>query len=196
VNRAPADLAALLARPHRRIVLDLGCGDARATARLAAAEPDWIIVGADANLDAAQRVIKRARRAPEKGGLPNLAIVKASADALPHELDGHVDELRIELPWGSLLEALVDSGEQRPMDFGLARLLAAGGSVRIVLNARALPHGLSREDAAARLREGLRSAGLVDLTVASTAIDPATGWGKRLAAGRPLEVIVAEARRA
>ena len=47
-----------LARPHERIVVDLACGDGRATARMAAREPHALIIGIDANLDAAERVIR------------------------------------------------------------------------------------------------------------------------------------------
>jgi SAM-dependent methyltransferase len=187
---ASPDLAAFLARPHRRVVLDLGCGDARATARMAAHEPDSLIVGLDANLDAAERVARRARRAPEKGGLPNLALILAPADRLPAELDGRVDEVRIELPWGSLLEGLM-TGQADLLD-GVRRVLAQGGHLRVVLNARALPAGITPDEAAERLGRAFERIGLADVDAGSTAIAPETGWGKRLAVGRPLSVVIAE----
>jgi len=187
-------LAAFLARPHARVVLDLGCGDARATARLASHEPGTLVIGVDAILDAAERVIRRARRAPERGGLPNLVLVRAAADRLPAELAEQVDELRIDLPWGSLLERLL-SGEPSLLT-GIAGVLAPGGQVRIVLNTRALPADLSADQAAAGLGRALKTAGLSDVHAGATAVEPETGWGKRLASGRPLEVIVAEARKA
>jgi SAM-dependent methyltransferase len=187
-------LAALLGAHVGAIGVDLGCGDARATARWAAAEPDTLVVGIDANLDAAARVERRARRPREKGGLPNLVLVRASADMLPTELDASVDELRVDLPWGSLLETILASDDS-PVVRRLAELLAPGGALRIVVNPRALPDGLSPIAAEARLRRAVESAGLSDVDVRSTAITPETGWGKRLAGGRPLPVIVAEARR-
>jgi hypothetical protein len=187
-------LAALLADHAGPIGVDLGCGDARATARWAAAEPDTLVVGIDANLDAAARVERRARRPRDKGGLPNLVLVRASADMVPTQLDGTVDELRVELPWGSLLESILASDDS-PVVRRLAELLAPGGTVRIVVNPRALPDGLSPTAAEARLLRAVESAGLSDVDVRSTAITPETGWGKRLAGGRPLPVIVAEARR-
>jgi len=152
------------------------------------------VIGIDANLDAADRVIRRTRRAHEKGGLANLALVPAAADRLPAELTGKVDELRIDLPWGSLLEGLL-AGEPSLLA-GIVRVLAPGGQVRIVLNARALPARLSPDQTAVTLGRALESAGLSDVQAGATAIAPDTGWGKRLAGGRPLEVIVAEARRA
>jgi SAM-dependent methyltransferase len=185
-------LSAILARPHDRVILDLGCGDARATARLAAREPGALVVGVDANLDAAERVARRARRAPEKGGLPNLALVLAPADRLPGALDGRVDEIRIELPWGSLLTDLLRGDEA--LLAAISRVLSPGGRLRVVLNARSLPNDRSPEAAAADLARGLESAGLTEVHVDVTAIRPETGWGKRLGGSRPLRVVVAEAQ--
>jgi len=185
-------LAAFLARRHTRVVLDLGCGDARSTARLASHEPSALVIGIDANLDPADRVIRRARRAPERGGLANLALVRAAADRLPAELAGKVDELRVDLPWGSLLEGLL-RGEP-PLLAGMVHVLAPGGRVRIVLNARALPADLSPDEVAVNLERALEATGLSDVRAGATAVTPDTGWGKRLSGGRPLEVIVAEGR--
>lgn len=186
-------LAAFLTRPHERVLVDLGCGDGRATARLAAREPQSLVIGVDTNLDAAERVLRRTRRAPGRGGLPNLTFVLGSADRLPAELLGRVDELRIDLPWGSLLNGLLVS--DRGLLAGLAEALAPGGQVRIVVNTRALPADLTPETAADRLTRGLASAGLTSVRSDATAVTPETGWGKRLAGRRPLPVVVAEARR-
>lgn len=186
-------LSAFLARPHSRVILDVGCGDARATARLAAREPDALVVGVDANLDAAERVARRARRAPEKGGLANLALVLAPANRLPAELDGGVDELRIDLPWGSLLTDLL-SGDEALLA-AITRALASGGRVSILINARSLPDGRTPEAGATDLARALESVGLSEVHAEVTAVRPETGWGKRLAGSRPLQVVVAEARR-
>ena len=187
-------LSAILARPHDRVILDLGCGDARATARLAAREPGALVVGVDANLDAAERVARRARRAPEKGGLANLALVLAPADRLPAELDGRVDDLRIDLPWGSLLDGLLAGDEA--LLAAIARVLAPSGRVSIVVNARSLPDERTPEATTADLVRALESAGLTDVQAEITAVRPETGWAKRLAGSRPLRVVEAEARKA
>jgi SAM-dependent methyltransferase len=188
-----APLSAFLARPHHRVILDLGCGDARATARLAAREPDALVVGVDANLDAAERVARRARRAPKKGGLANLALVLAPADHLPAELDGRVDEVRGDLPWGSLLTDLL-RGDQALLT-GIKRVLAPGGRVSIVVNARSLPDERTPEAAVSDLARALESAGLSEVQAEVTAVVPETGWAKRLAGTRPLRVVVAEAHK-
>src|SRR5207247_10824320 len=78
----------------------------------------------------------------------------------------------------------------------IARVLAPGGRMSIVLNARSLPDERTTEAAKADLVRALESAGLKDLQAEVTAVKPDTGWGKRLAGSRPLRVIVAEARQA
>ena len=111
---------------------------------------------------------------------------------MPAELDGRIDEVRVDLPWGSLLEGLL-AGDPELLS-GVMRMLVPGGRVLITLNARALPGGLPPEEAIARLHDRLASAGFSDVHVGSSAIRPETGWGKRLASGRPLTVILGEAR--
>jgi SAM-dependent methyltransferase len=161
---------------------------------LAAREPDALVVGVDTNLDAAERVARRARRAPEKGGLANLALVLAPANRLPAELDGRVDELRIDLPWGSLLTDLLRGDEA--LLAAITRVLAPGGLVSMVVNARSLPDERTPDAAAAYLVRALESAGLREVQAAVTAVRPETGWAKRLAGSRPLRVVVAGARKA
>jgi 16S rRNA (adenine(1408)-N(1))-methyltransferase len=63
---------------------------------------------------------RRAARPAKKGGLPNALFVRSSAEALPCELDGRLDEVRVHLPWGSLLRGLV--GPEGSVLGGLARL--------------------------------------------------------------------------
>jgi len=189
VNDDATALAAALARPHRRIVLDVGCGDGRATARLARKEPETLAIGLDANLDMAARVRRRAGRDASRGGVPNLALVRASAEALPRELAGRADEVRVEYPWGSLLAGLLSEAGAPDVLAGLRAALRPGGRLWIVLNARATP-----DDAADRLRAGLEAAGFVGIQVGRTGVAPSTGWSKRLAAGRPLDVVLAEAQ--
>ena len=194
MTKTEAGLIDFLARPNDRVILDLGCGDARATARLAAREPGALVIGVDSNLDAAERVARRARRAPEKGGLANLALVLAPADRLPAELDGRVDELSIDLPWGSLLTDLL--GGDEALLAVITRVLAPGGQISIVVNARSLPDARTPEATVADLMRALDSAGLSEVHAEVTAVRPETGWGKRLAGSRPLRVVVAEARKA
>jgi tRNA G46 methylase TrmB len=88
-------------------VLDLGTGDGAAVLRAARLEPACLAIGVDAEVSRLQDASRRGRRA----GLSNtLFLAGDAADAL-RLVSGRVDELRITLPWGSLLR-LVLEGEQ------------------------------------------------------------------------------------
>lgn len=49
---------------------------------------------------------RRAASKPARGGAPNFLAVRASVETLPSELCGVASEVRIILPWGSLLRAV------------------------------------------------------------------------------------------
>jgi hypothetical protein len=85
--------------------------------RLAREQSNALVIGVDASIDA---LIDPSRRATRKRALPNALFVVADACAALRELHGRIDELRITLPWGSLLR-LVLEGER---EFTLA---VAGG---------------------------------------------------------------------
>ena len=73
-----------------------------------------------------------AARQPRRGGLPNALFVLAAAEALPVELDGRVDELRIMLPWGSLLRGAI-CAEPWLVD-GMHRLLGPAAESLMLLS--------------------------------------------------------------
>jgi tRNA G46 methylase TrmB len=81
--------------------------------RLAREHPNDLVLGVDASRDA---LIEPSRRAARKHALPNAVFVVADAFSALRELSGRVDELRITLPWGSLLRAVLE-GER---EFALA----------------------------------------------------------------------------
>jgi 16S rRNA (adenine(1408)-N(1))-methyltransferase len=90
-----------------------------------------------------------AARAPHKGGTPNAILLAGAAEALDPGLDGLADEIRVVLPWGSLLRGcLLPQGW---LADALCRVLKPGGRVLLVLSVgpreRAL--GLPELDASA-----------------------------------------------
>ncbi len=80
---------------------------------MARQRPDALVIGVDASFD---NLIEASRRAARKGGLPNARFFIADAREALELLQGRVDELRITLPWGSLLR-WVREGER---EFALA----------------------------------------------------------------------------
>lgn len=140
---------------HRALLLDLGCGDGGFARRFAAAHPDWLAVGVDADREALRAAARASGRRPERGGAPNALWIVANVEALPPELDGAADRLAVHFPWAGLLEMILD----RPAEFAAlaSRLCAPAASLSLVLNAaetprnRPLSPGLARGALAAPL---------------------------------------------
>ena len=82
--------------------MDLGTGDGRAVLRLARGQPGSLVIGVDTN---AAGLIEAS--APKRASPNALFLVGDARDAL-QLLRGRVDELRITLPWGSLLRLVLD----------------------------------------------------------------------------------------
>ena len=125
------ELAALRAECTRTVV-DVGTGDGRYAYAVASAHSDWLVIGIDALDEPMGEIAYKAARKPAKGGRPNLVLLHTSIENAPQALNGIADELTVLLPWGRLLEGIVTAD---PAVFGaLARLVRAGGVVRVTLN--------------------------------------------------------------
>jgi 16S rRNA (adenine(1408)-N(1))-methyltransferase len=81
--------------------------------RLARQQPDTLVIGIDAN---AATMVEASRRAAKKGALPNALFLVGDATEVLLQLPACVHEVRITLPWGSLLRAVM-AGER---EFALA----------------------------------------------------------------------------
>ena len=62
------------------MAVDLGTGDGRRVLRAAAARPDTLVIGVDAN---AAGMAEASRRAARRGALPNALFVVAAAEHPP-----------------------------------------------------------------------------------------------------------------
>ena len=106
------DALAARAAAYRGVWIDIGTGDGRFVRQMAAAAPEWLVIG----LDACREQLRGGRR----GGPPNQLLVAANALAMPAELGGMARRLSVNFPWGSLLAGLVE-GDRRLLG-GLAAL--------------------------------------------------------------------------
>jgi 16S rRNA (adenine(1408)-N(1))-methyltransferase len=120
------------ALPYARVVVDVGAGDGRFAYNLAKAQPAAFVVGMEPVAENLRESSSRARRKPERGGLPNVIYVTASIETPPPELVGVADEVSVVLPWGSLMRGIILGGDG--VLRGLAGLAKADGTVRIVVN--------------------------------------------------------------
>lgn len=164
-------------------MVDVGTGDGRFAYRLARAHPSWLCVGVDADARSLAPVAQRARRKVERGGARNAVFVRMGAAELPGPLEALADEIWVNLPWATLLDAAL--GRAPDVLWGIARLGRPGAALHVTVNASAIgadgpPAGLEARYAAAGIRLE---------RVWSGAEAPSTSWAKRLGGGRPVEVL-------
>ena len=185
---SPDELRAWIAR-YGDAHIDLGTGDGAYALYLARTNPTLAVIGIDTCLD---NLTKAARR-----GLSNIRFVTCDATAAPAWLHGTATSVSINFPFGSLLRAVVDGGDE-----ARHRLLAVakpGARIEIRVNASAAKElGMPLEVLRERLRRLTRvlASGSSKVTVEPHAAFKRfpSEWAKRLAYGRPSEVVVATAR--
>jgi len=155
----------------------------------AAAQPDRLVVGVDANAAGMATASRRAAAKPARGGLPNAVFVVAAAEALPPELDGVADLVTGHFPWGSLLRGLLHADPA--VMAGLTRVMRPGAILAMLLSTTARDRGAGVVPIqAATLQALAKSYATWGLAVTearpATAADVAAAhstWGKRLGAG-------------
>ena len=155
----------------------------------AAAEPDRLVVGVDANAAAMAEASRRAGAKPSRGGLANALFVVAAAESLPPELDGVADLVTVHFPWGSLLRGLL--GADPAIMTGLTRVMRPGATLSLLLSSTGRDRSAGVEPIGVGTLEGLAEAydrrGLaVTQARPATPADVAAArstWGKRLDAG-------------
>jgi 16S rRNA (adenine(1408)-N(1))-methyltransferase len=155
----------------------------------AAAQPDRLVVGVDANAAAMAQASRRAAATPRRGGLPNALFVVAAAEALPPELDALADAVTVHFPWGSLLRGLLHADPA--VMAGLTRVMRPGATLTLLLSStdrdRAAGVAPLGQAAVRALADAYAGWGLaVTEARPATAADVAAAhstWGKRLGAG-------------
>jgi 16S rRNA (adenine(1408)-N(1))-methyltransferase len=112
--------------------VELGSGDGAGILAAARRSPTTFCVGIDTDAAAPREASSRAARPASKGGTPNAIFLAMDARALPAPFLGAIDELRIILPWGSLLRAVLSADPQ--IVTLIADGLRPGGSVSVVVS--------------------------------------------------------------
>lgn len=117
---------------HTRVVIDLGTGDGAAVLRAAHRAPDDLVIGIDTDSSSLRQASHRAARPVAKGGSANAVFFAGDARELPVSLRGHAAEIRVTLPWGSLLRSALDPEG----GFGdvVGATLRPGGVCRLLLS--------------------------------------------------------------
>lgn len=92
---------------NKGVILDIGTGDGRFVYQMARKNPDRLYIGIDASSEALVKVSEKIHRNPKHGGAKNALFLKATAEALPEELNNVADEIHIHFPWGSLMRGVL-----------------------------------------------------------------------------------------
>ena len=153
------------------------------------------MIGVDA--DAASMRTAAVAAARRKSFAPNALFVVAAVEALPGELDGLADEVRIHFPWASLLRGLVRA--EPWFVSALAAIAAPGARILALVSVTDRDVGAATPMPASSLAAAYERAG-----VAFREIRPATSeeiaetdssWAKRVGAGRGRPVTVLRGER-
>ena len=112
--------------PFKKVVLDLGTGDGRYVYKNALINLDTFYIGVDPSASSLEEFSKKA----VKQKLNNTLFVVGSLEVFPNELEGIADELVINLPWGTLLLAIVKPTPQTLVK--LASILKKPGMLTVI----------------------------------------------------------------
>ena len=187
-----------LRKRYTSTLVDLGSGDGAWPRRFAREYSNILAIGVDPDRDALREAAKLAERKPARGGAPNALYVAASAESLPHELQGAGDWITIYFPWAALLKLILD-GDALISEI-LNALAAPRTRLSIVLNAEAVPEGFERptpEGVRKSLRDPLEAAGFRITRSEWLSVDqaPPTTWGGRLVKGSGRAMVGLDASR-
>ncbi|HEX5096814.1 MAG TPA: class I SAM-dependent methyltransferase [Acidimicrobiia bacterium] len=128
-TRMDAAAFAELREHYDATFVDVGTGDGRFVAHLAAEWPEALVIGIDTAEDNMAEAANKARR---KRGTANALFVRSAIEALPQVLHHVADLVFVQLPWGRLLEGIV-LGDAAVVG-GIAALCRPGARVEVNLN--------------------------------------------------------------
>jgi hypothetical protein len=102
--------------------------------RLARREPGTLVIGVDTDATAVREASDRACRKPARGGVPNALFLAGTVDELAalEAMANAVAEIRVTLPWGSLLRAAAIP--EAAFVASVTTLLRPCGRLRIILS--------------------------------------------------------------
>ena len=191
---------------YPRVAADLGCGDGKFAYEMARRNPDTLYVGIDADRNNLVKYASRIVRKRSKGGLDNVIYLISNVEDLPDVLEGIFSEIWIILPWGSLLEGIVNGRELYLRN--IRRIGSPGSKIRIYLNydlkyepvemeKRGLPP-LTEDYIKSSLIPGFESNGFAETEwefLANEEVSPIPStWTRKLAFGRERRTLKLAAR--
>ena len=189
-----------IAMSYSNTAIDIGTGDGSFPYKSARKNKDSFYIGLDAVADNMIDSAVKAGKKVTKGGLNNVMYVIDNALSIPEELNNFADSIYINLPWGSLRDAVVKGEEQ--LLKGIRKIAKAKATLDIYvtysslyeakeITSRQLPE-LSEEYINTELKYKYQSCGIkikkVELCNNDSLKGLDTSWAKKLAFGRKREV--------
>jgi len=189
-----------IVKNYNNTTIDIGTGDGSFPYKSARKNKDSFYIGLDAVADNMIDSAVKAGKKVTKGGLNNVMYVIDNALSIPEELNNFADSIYINLPWGSLRDAVVKGEEQ--LLKGIRKISKAKATLDIYvtysslyeakeITSRQLPE-LSEEYINTELKYKYQSCGIkikkVELCNNDSLKGLDTSWAKKLAFGRKREV--------
>jgi len=112
---------------NNEVIVDLGTGDGRFIFKNALDNPNNLYIG----IDPSEKQLEVYSKETNKKRLENALFVVGSIEKLPEDLYGIADYLYVNLPWGSLLESIVNPTKDGVST--LASILKSEGIMEITL---------------------------------------------------------------
>ena len=190
------DVLKAICGSYNKTILDLGTGDGTFPYRRASKNTGEFYIGLDSAAENMMESAFKSGRKPTKGGLNNVLFAVGDALNLTEELTNSIDHVFINLPWGSLRDAVVKGEEE--LLHGIRRIARRGAAIDIYvtysslyeaneIHSRDLPE-LSLEYINTTLKHRYRCCGIeiqdVRLCTNEDLKSLDTRWAKKLAFGR------------
>jgi 16S rRNA (adenine(1408)-N(1))-methyltransferase len=115
-----------LVKDFSTVELDLGTGDGRFVYKKALSNPKVFYIG----VDPSEKQLQIYSREAVRKKLNNVLFVVGSIEKLPSELEGVMNKIYINLPWGTLLEFVVKTTKEGILR--LSKLLKDKGDIEVV----------------------------------------------------------------
>jgi 16S rRNA (adenine(1408)-N(1))-methyltransferase len=96
-----------IAHSYSKVHIDVGTGDGKYVYREAKKNPDTLYVGMDSNPMPMTGTAWKASRKPQKGGIPNIALMHLPIEDIPAAFPGIADRVTVLYPWAKLLKDMI-----------------------------------------------------------------------------------------
>lgn len=116
-----------LVTKFNKVIVDLGTGDGRFVYKNALENPNNLYIG----IDPSEKQLEIYSKEANKKRLNNVLFVVGSIEVFPDELFVTADTLYINLPWGSLLQAIVNPTKDSVLT--IANILKPNGVLQVTL---------------------------------------------------------------